>query len=70
MVNITSRTAEVQPFSPDDKDLCKATIVDEVTPYENKCLGDTCTLLFKNTSFVLVMDHNFVSSFLVREVGF
>ena len=70
VVNVTSKTAEVQPFSPDDKALRKVPIVDKVTPYDNKCSGGTYALLFKNTLCVLVMDQNLVSPFLVREVGF
>jgi len=65
----TGRIAEVQPFSLEYKALQKVPIIDAIVQYDDRYLGKTYLLVFKNALFVLAMKHNLLPPFLIREAG-
>ena len=69
VTNHTSRTVEVQPFSPEHKPLHSVPIVDDAIKYNDPYTKATNVLAFKNAPCVPAMDSNIMPPFLLREEG-
>ncbi len=69
IINVSGRTADVSPFSPDYNALQKVPIVDAAIAYD--CPFSNCThiLLLHNALHVPSMAHNLLPPFIMREAG-
>ena len=69
ILNLSSRTAQVFPFTPEYESLQEVPIVDATVAYDYPITNKYFILVFHNDLSVLSMEHNLVPPLIWRESG-
>ena len=64
----TRKKVDVSPFTPDYK-LLTVPLVDGMVKYDNPYNGKSYILVLRNALYVLLMEHNLIPPFMLREMG-
>ena len=64
----TGKMMDVSPFTPDYKPLT-VPLVDATVKYDNPYIGKSYILVLRYTLYVLLMEHNLIPPFMLREMG-
>ena len=69
ILNNSSRTAQVSPFTPEYEELTEVPIVDAAVAYDCPYTSKSYILVFHNALSVPSMDHNLIPPFIMRKAG-
>ena len=65
----TGNVSDVNAFAEDIGMMPRVTIMDPVVAYDCPYSGEVILLVARNALFVVIMDHNLVPTFIMREAG-
>lgn len=69
VLNRSTRTVDVAPFSSEYAAMKDVPIVDAILAYDDPISGETYLLVCFNALLIESMDHNLVTPFIMREAG-
>ena len=69
ILNLSGKTAQVSPFTPEYDSMKEVPIVDAAVAYDCPITLKSYVLVFHNALSVSSMDHNLVPPFILREAG-
>ena len=69
ILNVSGRTADVSPFSPEYESMKRVPIVDAIIAYDCPYTGKVYLLVCQNALHIESMEHNLIPPFIMREAG-